>query len=122
MVLLLLVVVLISLVADFLLPFYYLLISSSRLFTVLTASMNPILNQKPTIPIPIKDSIAPGPPDLLEVNGPTEPGVAVRPHKVLFISTGLGACGAFIVSTCSSIFITLRQIMPARNYSNAQGS
>ena len=41
-------------VADFLLPFYYLLISYYRLFTVLTASMSPIPEQKPTIPIPIK--------------------------------------------------------------------
>ena len=68
MVLLLLIalaVVLVALVADFLLPFYYLLTSSSRLFTVLTASMSPIPKQKPTIPIPIKDPITS---DLLEVN------------------------------------------------------
>ena len=96
--------VLVSLVADFLLPFYYLLISSSRLFTVITASMSPIPKQKPTIPIPIKDPITLlaepiGPSDLLEVN------------KFLFIFAGfasLGACGAFIVSTFSCIFIMLR--------------
>ena len=103
MVLSLLVVVLVSLVADFLLPFYYLLVSSSRLFTVLTASMNPIPKQKPTIPIPIKDPITA---DLLEINGPAGPGVALRPHKFLVVSVPLGGCGAFIVSTCSSIFIT----------------
>ena len=107
MVLPLLVVVLVALVADFLLPFYYLLISSSRLFTVLTASINPIPDQKPTIPIPIKDPITS---DLLEVN------------KFLVISTLLSGHGAFIVSNCSSICITLGQIMSAHNYSNAQGS
>ena len=93
-VLLLFVVVLASLVADFLLPFYYLVISSSRLFTVLTASMSPIPKQKPTIPRPIEDPITS---DFLEVN------------KFLVVSAPLGGCGAFIVSSCLfSIFITLR--------------
>ena len=81
--------VVVLLLLDFLLPFYYLLISSSGLFTVLTASMSPIPKQKPTIPIPIKDPIAPlvgpiGPSDLLEV------------YKFLFI---------FIVSTCSPFLL-----------------
>ena len=72
--------------ADFLLPFYYLLISSSRLFTVLTASMSPIPKQKLTIPIPIKDPITS---DLLEVN------------KFLFIST----CSAVAGLHCLQLFI-----------------
>ena len=112
-VLLLLIVVLVAL--DFLLPFYkhFLFIQYSRLSNVLTASTTPIPNQKLIISSAVKAAVRPS--YLLEVN------------EFLFVSAdkaplgGRGVLRAFFstCSMCSSIFITLGQIMSARNYSNA---
>ena len=44
-------------VLDFLLPFYFMLISCSRLLTILAPKVAPTPNQKPSSPVPINNTI-----------------------------------------------------------------